>query len=168
MTTKANKGFTLIELLFGLGVLVILLSIGIPSFQDLTARHQITGATNDLLAGLQLARTDAVKQVRDVSLCPSTNGSECTGGTSWSEGWIVFRDPNANAAVDEGEIVLVVAQPLVQTLSVSGSESISYGPSGAVDTLPTPFDIAQSGEDQARCISVTASGSAASSYGVCP
>jgi type IV fimbrial biogenesis protein FimT len=165
--SNAAKGFTLIELLFGLGVLVILLAIGIPSFQELTARHQITNATNELLASLQLARTDSVKQMRDVSLCPSTSGSGCTGGTSWSDGWIVFRDPNANAAVDEGEVVLVVAQPLVQTLSLSGPETIRYRPSGAVDTLPTPFDIAQSGEDQERCISVTASGSASSRYGAC-
>jgi type IV fimbrial biogenesis protein FimT len=168
LTDHANKGFTLVELLLGLGVLVILLFIGVPSFQDLTARHQITNATNDILASLQLARADAVKQVRDVSICPSTSGSGCTGGTSWSDGWIAFRDPNANTAVDEGEVVLVVAPPLVQTLSVSGPETIRYRPSGAVDALPAPFDIAQSGQDHARCISLTASGSAASSYGPCP
>ncbi|EGV16509.1 GspH/FimT family pseudopilin [Thiocapsa marina] len=168
MISNATKGFTLIELLFGIGVLVTLLAIGIPSFQGLTARHQITNATNDLLASLQLARTEAVKQMRDVSICPSTSGSGCTGGTNWSDGWIVFRDPNADAVVDEGDVILVVAQPLVQTLSVSGPETIRYLPSGAVDTLPTPFDIAQSSEEQERCISVTASGSAASRYGACP
>jgi type IV fimbrial biogenesis protein FimT len=46
-----------------------------------------------LLADMQLARSEAVKEGSTVTICASSNGTSCSASTNgWSSGWIVFSD----------------------------------------------------------------------------
>jgi type IV fimbrial biogenesis protein FimT len=111
-----NSGFTLIELMFTIVVLAILLGIGVPNFRDFIRNSRITAAANDLLADLNLARSESVKRRIPVTLCKSANGTTCdTSATSDFRRWIVFvddADPAAGSAndgdgeVDAGELIL--------------------------------------------------------------
>lgn len=62
------QGFTFIELMVTLAVLAIALSVGVPTYQSLTAQSSISSAGNDLLAAVALARSEALKRDATVSL----------------------------------------------------------------------------------------------------
>ena len=73
--------------------------IGVPSFRDMIRNNRLTAHTNELVASLNLARSEAVKQNATVSVCKSKNGTQCNncaggagGGVGWKEGWIVFSN----------------------------------------------------------------------------
>lgn len=103
------RGFTLIELMVAIMVLSILLGIAVPSFRDAALGSRLTGYANDLVAGVQIARSEAIKRNAVVSLCPSSDGDTCAPpGTPWDRGWIVFVnvDRDSPASRDPGEELL--------------------------------------------------------------
>ncbi len=97
---KNANGFTLIELLVTVAVVSILLAIGVPEFKRMTENNRMVAAINRMTSDLNLARSEAVKQGRSVTLCASADGATCSGNTDWSNGWIVFLDVNRNGSVD--------------------------------------------------------------------
>jgi type IV fimbrial biogenesis protein FimT len=118
---KKQGGFTLIEAMFTIVVLAVLLSIGIPNLRDFLRNSRMTGYANDMLADINLARTEAIKRRALVTVCASANPTAtsptcaATNSTTGFTGWVVFvddADPNAasandgNATIDTGETVL--------------------------------------------------------------
>ncbi len=99
------QGFTLIEAMVTVSIAGILLAIAIPSFQSAMNSSRLTSTTNELVAGLSQARSEAVRLNSRVSLCSSADGASCAAAGDWT-GWIVFTNPNNNASVDPGETVL--------------------------------------------------------------
>lgn len=100
------RGFTLTELLIAITIIGILLAIGVPSYQNVTAANRVSTEINALLYDMQLARAEAIKQGRPVTICASWDGQNCIGWPWWSSGWIVFEDPNGNQVHDAGEAIL--------------------------------------------------------------
>jgi type IV fimbrial biogenesis protein FimT len=80
-----NKGFTLIELLIVIAMMSMTLAIGLPSFQSIIASTRLTSTTNAMVSALQLARSEAMKQHKNVFIAKKTN---------WKDGWIVYVDTN--------------------------------------------------------------------------
>lgn len=85
-------GVTLIELLVVLAIVGVAAVIGMPNLAYAISKVRMDGEINAVLSGLNLARSEAVKRGLTVSVCPSTNGTSCAAGTSWSSGWIVQLD----------------------------------------------------------------------------
>ncbi len=92
-----QKGFTLIEMITVSTIVAILLAIGVPSFKYVGNQNRMSMEVNSLLADLQYARSEALREGKSVTTCVSTNGTTCTGGTAWARGWVVFSNPNAAA-----------------------------------------------------------------------
>lgn len=103
---KNASGFTLIELLVFIAIVVIIMAIGTPSYQYVTNNNRMAGEINALLGDMQYARAEAIKQGLPVTVCPSTDGSSCTGAKAWQTGWIIFVDVNGNGTVDTGDTLL--------------------------------------------------------------
>ena len=103
---KKSLGYTLIELMSMLAVVSILISVGLPMLNVFFDSNRMISNTNDLVAGLNIARSEAIKQQIRVTLCQSANTTSCSGSGQWEDGWIVFQDPNGNATVDGGERIL--------------------------------------------------------------
>ena len=158
MTSRRHQGFTLIELMAGLAIMFILLALAVPSFRELSARNQLSAATNDILMGLQLARSEAVRHATRMTLCPSTDEDTCTKETPWSAGWILFHDANDSGSRDEDERLIQVFPPLPDSVEASGPASITYASAGNV-TTSVQLAVAQSGRKEARCIRIISSGS---------
>lgn len=151
-------GFTLVELMITLVILVILLTIAVPSFERFFAENRAASGANEILTGLHLARSEAVRRNSNASLCPSTNGETCTGGTEWARGWIVFHDVDGNGGIDLGDdAVLRVSESLSPTVSISGPEFHTFVNSGV--SLANTFDLSVSnGNNPQRCVEVIVSG----------
>ena len=93
---KHLAGFTIIELMLTLAVAAVVLTIGVPSFQGLLERNQLTSNINRFISSLALARSEAIKRNQTVVVCPSSNGSSCNNVGGYDNGWIIFVDSNGN------------------------------------------------------------------------
>ncbi len=128
-----EHGFTLIELMVTLGVAAILLSIAVPAMQMFTSNARQTGAINNFVSSLHLARNTAITTNARVTMCASADGASC-GGSAWQNGWILFRDPNNNGSVDADERVIGSVGE-TKKLAIASSEfgsALTYRPSGRV------------------------------------
>ena len=139
-----SLGFTLIELLVAIAIAAILLTVAVPSFRTTIASNRLTSLTNDMVATLAQARSEAIKRGARVSLCPSTNGTTCAAaGTNWDAGWISFVDNTravgGAAAVDPADTVLSFTQAPGIATRLRGSPSVaqyvSFGSDGSSRTM---------------------------------
>ncbi|MFZ6676230.1 GspH/FimT family pseudopilin [Undibacterium sp. Xuan67W] len=119
-----QSGFTLIELMLVIVIVGVLASIGIPSYRTFISTGKITTATSSLHGALLLARTEAIKRGKNVTICrsetanaavPSCSTTDSTPGTNsgWADGWIIFTDDNNNGTYQPGNNppeILIFAQ----------------------------------------------------------
>ncbi len=76
---RQNSGFTLVELMVAVAVLAILLTIGIPAFQSTLDKRRLTGAVEQLYSDLQYARSEAIRQNKDVTVYFTGTSTWCYG-----------------------------------------------------------------------------------------
>ncbi|HNS28547.1 MAG TPA: GspH/FimT family pseudopilin [Steroidobacteraceae bacterium] len=95
------RGFTLLELMIVVALAAVILAIGAPNFGEFRRNARLTGDANDFLTAVQVARTEAVKQQRPVSLCatddPQAADAACTVSADFG-GWLVFTDPDTDCS----------------------------------------------------------------------
>lgn len=136
---KRNEGgFTLVELMITVALAAIMMTLGIPSFQELIRDTRLATQTNEFVTALNLARSEAIKRRTRVTVCRSNGGGACTtAGVGWQTGWLVFADPNDNATLDGGETLIWQGAGLAQgyTLTAAAMPNyISFLPNGATRT----------------------------------
>ncbi len=88
-----TRGFTLIELMVTIAVLAIVVTIAAPNLQIFILNGRMASQTNEVVTALNLARSEAIKNAANVTVCASSDGATCTG--TWSQGWIVRDAANA-------------------------------------------------------------------------
>lgn len=128
-----QSGFTLVELIIALLVVAVIVGFGVPSFQNMARNSEMTTRTNSIIAALQVARAEAVRRGRPVSVCPSNDAQNCVAGGNWAEGWIVFVDANSNGAAAISEI-LRVEEGSSQVTTNAGPDFIRFMGNGLRDT----------------------------------
>ncbi|MCQ9379087.1 GspH/FimT family pseudopilin [Methyloversatilis sp. XJ19-49] len=113
----AHAGFTMIELMIVVTLMAILAAFAFPAFQSFIASNRLTAESNELLSGMNLARSEAVRVQRRVLLCraaaadgvvnfSATNGCVTTANSEPWQAWAVFVDENSNGAIDGTERIL--------------------------------------------------------------
>jgi len=85
------------------GIVAILAMLAAPNFSAMIERNRINSAANELMMGLQLARSEAIRLNSTVTLCRSANGTTCGSPAGWENGWIVFHDRNGDGAVSPAQ-----------------------------------------------------------------
>ena len=154
-----SRGFTLVELLVVMTISAILIAAAIPSFQWLIANTRASNGTNDLVATLELARSEAIRRGVIVSVCRTLDPnappavlacSNVAGGaytaTDWASGWVTFAKygPGANDVYEDGaDQLLRVQQPFAGTPRVLveanvANEVVAYNRFGTAASVPTP------------------------------
>lgn len=146
MTTQQSTyrhiaGFTLVELMITLVIAAIVLGFAAPGVSNLLERNRLQTSADSLFTGLMLTRSEALKRNRPVTLCKSNDGSSCTNGAPWNDGWLVYSDNNNDSVVDPNEILRVQAGMIAgDTLRVSGtdfSDEVSYNTDGSASGTGT-------------------------------
>jgi type IV fimbrial biogenesis protein FimT len=148
-------GFTLTELIVTVAIAAILLTVGVPSFQSMIRNNRAATHMNEMISALNLARSEAAKLGRRVSLCPSTDQASCTGGTNWNSGWIVFTDTSTNDSTVTVGMVLRVGEALTGAPTLTGPTSVRYRFTGGTlpDGTSVQFNYALDTVTQLVCVS---------------
>lgn len=130
-----QRGFTLVELMVTLAVAAILVAAAIPGFQAMVNSNRLAGAANELVAGLQTARMEAIRRGRRAVVCGSANANEGAGATCASsnlDGWIVFVDNSdpANNDFDAAGDALLRNSVLDGPVQVDGEATVVFRADG--------------------------------------
>jgi type IV fimbrial biogenesis protein FimT len=165
-----HAGFTLVELMVTVTVSVILIAIAAPSFGTLLLKRSVQVAADNLVSDLRLARSEAIKLSRTVSICSATTATGCSAGASWKDGWIVFVDADGDGSLDEGDQVLRVQDALSSIATMASASPVSdrsffvYQPTGMARGATQTFIITPTGDGASsltRVVCVSIQGRAA-------
>ncbi len=100
MPQRQQSGFTVIELMATVVVLAVLAMIAVPSFNELIEKSRLRGATDDVVALLNVARAKAMKLQRDVNVSISGTTTWCAGASSAGDPPSVGKPVPAATACD--------------------------------------------------------------------
>ena len=164
-------GVSLVELMVTIVVLAIILAIGAPSFTGVFNNNRLATQANQLVAGLQEARSEAVRSNTRVTVCRSDDGAACAADLgNWAR-WLVvgadgtvLRDNSSKAPVElSGSVASLVFAPDGRARAADG---------GLLDaTLVACIPTTRPGENQ-REIAVRTGGrvsiESVNGAGVCP
>lgn len=117
----------------------VLFAIAVPAMGNFIRNSRITGAANDVMAGLHFTRSEAIKRRVPVTLCTSANTLNADGtpnnnptcaASALLTGWIAFVDDNGdnivdasdgNGVRDAGEAVLLQREPMNALITARSS-----------------------------------------------
>jgi type IV fimbrial biogenesis protein FimT len=173
-TQRPAFGFTLVELMMAITVVAILLVIAVPSFRDAALGSRLSAVANNLLASVQLARSEAIKRNQTVTLCASANGTSCAGSGDWEQGWIML---DADNNVIKRQEALPAGLKLLQAGTIVAPATtflapLQFQPLGIGATAGS-FTVCRASPlgSQERVVTVTATGTAyvtITNNGACP
>ena len=170
-----STGLTLIELMVTLTVLAILATIGIPSLAELIRSNRVTAQTNELVAVVHLARTEAIRRN------PREDQFLLVDFTLGGNGWSVFvRPPILLQGEDDPptgcppDTIRCLSR---QNVTISGPQQIRFNNRGYLVTNTgdllaqgATIDIRHAntvGDRHARCVSIRGTGQVVTTPGAC-
>lgn len=117
MRRSSGRGLTLVELMVVVALVAIVASIATPSLRGMLVRNRTAAASNEWVASVLRARSEAVSRNACVTLCRSTLGTtppKCDDGNDWRVGWIAFVNARCDASATEprSDSIFLRAGPL--------------------------------------------------------
>lgn len=164
LTSSREDGYTLMELLTTLAVAAIVMTAAVPGLRAFVQNNRIAAQTNELVASLVLARSEAVTRGVAATVCASSDGASCSGATDWAGGWLLFADVAApTGELDAGTDVLLRAYPGLEggAALTASTASLTYRADGFLDSAAAAsFELRIAGctGNEARDVGVGLSG----------
>lgn len=150
-------------------IVVILMAVGVPSYRYVTTSNRMATEADALLGDLQYARSEAIREGQQVTVCVSNDGATCDTSAvnpAWHEGWITFSNPGSVQAVDTNDPLLRVQKGFSGTgdtfESTNGIYAITFSREGFAQlggnsTVITLHDSTGS-PNYTRCLDVSQTG----------
>lgn len=123
-----EQGYTLVELMVAVAVFAILTAIAVPSFQQFIAAQRLRAASFDLRTDLVMARSEALKRNRNITI-------RRRDAAGWQTGWVVVVDGTDERVRERNSLGAGVSV-------ASPSAAITFNGSGRV---ATPAGVVQIG-----------------------
>ena len=124
-------------------IVAVLAALAVPQAMDWRRQQQLQAQARTFMHTLQWARSQALVLRKRVTVCISADGHNCARNGGWQQGWLVFEDDNASAAIESGERVLQRVGPLPEGLWGAGNSLVtryvSYQAEGRGQTLSGAF-----------------------------
>lgn len=159
------KGFTLIELMVTIAILGIIVGLAAPAMSDFAVRQRVSGQASEIMLALAYARSEAVKQNREIIVLPSRNSA-----SGWSDGWCVGPASGTDAMSDCADTDTLrhfssSAGVSVTSAFLATSPRLTFQRDGTCSLCGSnPFNITSASlkatSNDARCVSVTRQGRA--------
>lgn len=163
LNPSATRGFTLIELLIGISIIGVLLALGAPHMSAYLQNSKIGAASANVAAGLQMARTEAIRRnapvefvLTNASLASSSVAVTATPDANGSS-WIVRAASGATFDYVEGRSATEGAG--------TGAAAVQLAASGAGSVQFTAFGATAGGAGFQVDISNPAGGACADAHG---
>lgn len=106
LNARNATGFTLLELMITIAIMTIVSAFAVPSFQWLISLNRLSSEANELIAGMNTARIEAIRSNARGILCRASvedDQVDAAGGCvddadgSWA-GWMVFVDADGSGS----------------------------------------------------------------------
>ena len=150
-----------IELMITIAILAIIAAIAVPEMRQLLVNHRVTSQTNELVAALNFARSEAIKRGDDVMMC-SKDGKNLVSGWYINPGdacdknaALIWHEELANVVLGDLVSLRFTARGALQT----GAETIS---------LRAANGDCPSGSPRAREVTIRGAGRIATERKLCP
>ena len=104
-----QAGFTLLEGVVSVLIIVLLVALASPRIQEYRRSGRLTAIASDFAAAVQLARAEAVKRQKIVSMCPTrtvpAHSPSCSDDANF-DSWMVFEDGDGDCLPVAGAVPL--------------------------------------------------------------
>jgi type IV fimbrial biogenesis protein FimT len=162
---KNARGFTLVELMTTMVLMAVVLVVGIPSFQRIFESNSTTTQANEVIAAMNLARSEAIRRGANVTVQAPAGG--------FQDGWCIHVGAGCGAP---GELRTYPAMRRV-TVDSAGVVLVTFNGSGAkvqppigtdVNILISPQTCQAGSVDRARAININNTGRLSVAKANCP
>jgi type IV fimbrial biogenesis protein FimT len=128
---RHGAGFTIVELMISLAVASILMALAVPSFNQMIVSGRLTAQSNDMVAAINLARSEAIKRNASVTLCRASSASPptCADAAGVWQNWII----QVGATVVRQGDVNSFGNTLVMRSTLT-NDRVLFGPDGLART----------------------------------
>jgi type IV fimbrial biogenesis protein FimT len=149
-----QSGVNLIELMIGLAVLAILILVSLPSYTVWIQNTQIRTAAEGILAGLDLARAEAIRRNANVEL-------EMGAGSTWtvrvtSDGQVIQKREEEGS----GSAVVSVRPAGATKVTFNGFGSVTFNLDGtpSITEIKVDSDKIAAADSRELCVMVSGGG----------
>ncbi|MFK0571729.1 GspH/FimT family pseudopilin [Endozoicomonas sp.] len=128
-----SRGVSLLELLVSLSIAAILIAVSAPSMKTLIINNRVANVADEVFTSLVLARSEAIKRQRTVSLCSTIDDLTCDEDDSgWHHGWLIFTDESDDGVLNGNDQLLrrVAAQSDLISISWNRGFSLRFNSRG--------------------------------------
>jgi type IV fimbrial biogenesis protein FimT len=155
-------GFTLVELIITIALVALVLTMGLPAFMNMLTNLRVRAVADSVLAGAQVARTEALKRNRNLAfrLDAATGGAWTVGEVDTSNN--IITTLQSRSAGDGGTVsVAMTPGGTTQVIFNNLGRRVLPTPAAvdimAIDVTSPAAGTCEHGGGRVRCLRVTVS-----------